>query len=63
MKLFLFYRSEEEIYWMDFVFFGCWDGLEIFYSCKFCDCFYKKIDEFVMSYGFFFRFVKYIVVW
>ena len=41
MKLLLLYRSEEETYWMDLVFLGCWDGSETSYSCKFCDCFYK----------------------
>ena len=39
IKLLLLYRSEEETYWMDVVFLGCWDGSETSYSCKFCDCF------------------------
>ena len=41
MKLLLLYRSEEETYWMDLVFLGCWDGSETSYSCKLWVCFYK----------------------
>ena len=63
MKLLLLYRSEEETYWMDLVFLGCWDGSETSYSCKFCDCFYKKTDEPAMSHGPFLRLAKYTVVW